>query len=149
MSPAAFSVLVFGIYLASGGLLLLLVPEGLCHCLGLSPPGDPLWVRLSGMFFLDLAFYCIKAAINEHKAFIRWSVTTRPLTLLFLGAFVSLGFANSNLLIFGVIDVIASLWTALALREMRPAGGQDRGGPGHGPHRWLPWKASRGPLRRP
>ena len=78
MSPAALSVLVFGVYLASGGLLLLLVPEGLCRCLGLSPPGDPLWVRLSGMFFLDLAFYCVKAAIDENEAFIRWSVTTRP-----------------------------------------------------------------------
>ena len=81
-------------------MLLLLVPEGLCRCLGLSPPGDPLWVRLSGMFFLDLAFYCIKAAIDENKAFIRWSVTTRPLTILFLGAFVALGYENSNILDF-------------------------------------------------
>ena len=48
------------------------------------------------MFFLDLAFYCIKAAIDEHEAFIRWSVTTRPLTILFLGAFVALGYENSE-----------------------------------------------------
>jgi hypothetical protein len=131
MSPAAFSVFVFGIYLASGGLMLLLAPEELCHFLGLSPPGDPLWVRLNGMFFLDLAFYCIKAAIDGHKAFIRWSVTTRPLTLLFLGAFAILGFVSPNILIFGVIDVFASLWTALALREGRLAEAQAR--PRHPP----------------
>ena len=147
MSPAALSVLVFGIYLASGGLLLLLVPEWSCRSLGLSPPGDPLWVRLSGMFFLDLAFYCIKAAIDENKVFIRWSVTTRPLTILFLGAFVALGYENSNILVFGVIDVAATLWTAVALREGRPA--EEHAPHGRGPHRRLPWRASRGPLGRP
>lgn len=149
MSPAALSVLVFGVYLASGGLLLLLVPEGLCHVLGLSPPGDPLWVRLSGMFFLDLAFYCVKAAIDEHEAFIRWSVATRPLTILFLGVFVALGYQNLNILIFGIIDVAATLWTAVALRAGRPAGGRARDGPGLRPHRWVPRRAPRGPLGPP
>ena len=147
MSPAALSVLAFGIYLASGGLLLLLVPEWSCRSIGLSPPGDPLWVRLSGMFFLDLAFYCIKAAIDENKVFIRWSVTTRPLTILFLGAFVALGYENSNILVFGVIDVAATLWTAVALREGGPA--EEHPPHGRGPHRRLPWRASRGPLGRP
>lgn len=126
MSRAALSVLAFGIYLASGGLLLLLVPERLCDLLGLRPPGDPLWVRLSGMFFLDLAYYCIKAALDEQRTFLRWTVTTRPLTFLFIGSFVLLGFAGRNLLIFGLIDVAASLWTALALRSHGPDTGGGR-----------------------
>jgi hypothetical protein len=116
MSPAAISLFAFGIYLAGGGVLLILVPEWLCSTLTLRPPGDTMWVRLSGMFFLDLAFYCIRAARTEQTAFIRWTVTTRPVMLLFLGAVVAFGLENPSILVFGIIDVAASLWTWLALR---------------------------------
>jgi hypothetical protein len=135
MRPAAFSILIFGIYLASGGLLLLLVPEWLCHFLRLRPPGDTMWVRLSGMFFLYLAFYCIKAARGEQNAFIRWSLTTRPLTVLFLGVFVATGLENPNILVFGVIDVLATLWTAVALGQERLAERRDLNGPHTSLHR--------------
>ena len=117
MSPAAISILGFGIYLATGGLLLLLVPQELCQFLHLRPPGDSMWVRLGGLFFLDLAFYCIQAAINEQRSFIRWTQKTRPWTIVFLGVFVALGLENPSILIFGVIDLLATLWTALALRS--------------------------------
>ena len=75
-----------------------------------------MWVRLSGMFFLDLAFYCIKAALQEQRSFIHWSIMTRPLTIVFLGAFVALGLENPSILLFGVVDLLATCWTALALR---------------------------------
>ena len=64
MSPPAISILGFGLYLATGGLLFVLVPEESCRLLHLRPPGDTMWVRLSGLFFLDLAFYCIQAAVQ-------------------------------------------------------------------------------------
>ena len=96
--------------------MLLLVPEQLCQVLGLRPPGETMWVRLSGMFFLDLAFYCVRAAWSEQTAFIRWTVLTRPVMLLFLGAVVAVGLENPTVLAFGVIDVLAALWTWRALR---------------------------------
>jgi len=61
--------------------------------------------------------YCIQAAINEQRSFIRWSQKTRPWTIVFLGVFVALGLENPSILIFGVIDLLATLWTALALRS--------------------------------
>lgn len=123
MSHSAISVLGFGFYLAAGGLLLLLAPQEVCGILQLHPPGNSIWVRLSGMFFLDLAFYCIKAAVNEQESFIRWSILTRPWTLVFLGAFVAAGIESPRILIFGVVDLLATLWTVFALRA-------DRGGRG-------------------
>ena len=116
MSRAAVSILGFGVYLAVGGLLLLLMPRELCSILHLRPPGDTMWVRLSGMFFLDLAFYCIQAALSDQRTFMRWSVKTRPLSIVFLVAFVAGGLENPNILIFGVIDLLATLWTIVALR---------------------------------
>jgi hypothetical protein len=129
MSPAAISILGFGIYLASGGLLLLLVPQELCSFLHLRPPGDTMWVRLSGLFFLDLAFYCIQAALGEQRSFIGWSIKTRPLTIVFLAAFVALGLENPSILIFGVIDLLATLWTASTLLEEKRRGGVRASGP--------------------
>jgi hypothetical protein len=117
MRRPAITILAFGVYLAVGGLLLLLVPQELCHLLRLRPPGDTMWVRLSGMFFLDLAFYCIRAALDDQRPFIRWSVQTRPWTIVFLVAFVAAGMENPGILIFGVIDLLATLWTSRALRS--------------------------------
>jgi hypothetical protein len=119
MSRAAVSILGFGVYLAVGGLLLLLMPREVCSLLHLRPPGDTMWVRLCGMFFLDLAFYCIQAALADERTFVRWSVRTRPLTIVFLLAFVAGGLENPSILIFGVIDLLATLWTVLALGTPR------------------------------
>ena len=102
------------------------MPDWLCGTLGLRPPGDTLWVRLSGMFILDLAFYCVRAARAEWTAFFRWSVLTRPVTLPFLAVVVACGRENASILVFGVIDVLAALWTLVALRH--PA---RRGTPGN------------------
>ena len=116
MSRPAVSILAFGVYLAGGGVLLVLMPREVCSLLHLRPPGDTMWVRLCGAFFLDLAFYCIQAARSDQRTFMRWSVKTRPLSIMFLVAFVAGGLENPSILIFGVIDLLATLWTVLALR---------------------------------
>lgn len=116
MSRAAVSILAFGIYLFGGGLVLLLVPGALCDALGLEAPGEP-WARISGMFFWILAYYCVRAALDEERSFMRWSLRTRPTTFVFLSAFVAFGLVRPVLLAFGVVDLAATLWTALALRK--------------------------------
>jgi hypothetical protein len=121
MSRPAVSIFVFGAYLAVGGLLLLIVPREVCQLLQLRPPGDTMWVRLSGMFFLDLAFYCIQAARHDAQVFMGWSVWTRPWTTVFLVAFVAAGLENPGVLVFAVIDLLATLWTVLALGNSRRA----------------------------
>lgn len=116
MSRAAVSVLCFGIYLLLGGTVLILWPEAFCRATGLAPPGEP-WARLTGMFFWILAYYCLRAAFEEERRFMIWSLRTRPTTILFLAAFVAAGVARPVLLVFGAVDVAATLWTALALRK--------------------------------
>lgn len=119
MSAAARSVFAFGLYLAAGGILLLLAPGLVCRVLLMNTPVETIWMRLCGMFFLDLAFYCVMASRNENLVFMRWSIYTRPWTLAFLSAFAALGMVKPILLVFGVVDVAASAWTFLALREGR------------------------------
>lgn len=115
MSKAAVSVFCFGLYLAGGGLVLVLVPEQLCRVLGIDDPDGP-WVRITGMFFLLFAYYCLRAALEEERRFMHWSLRTRPTTIFFLAGLVAFELAPPVILVFGVFDVAATLWTALALR---------------------------------
>jgi hypothetical protein len=115
MSRAAWSILAFGLYLAMGGAALLFSPELVCRLLAL-PPGSGFWVRLNGMFFWILAYYCLRAAREEGTAFMRWSVRTRPTTVLFMTVFVAMGLVGPVALLLGVVDALAALWTGLALR---------------------------------
>lgn len=116
MSRAAKSLFVFGIYLCVLGLLLLLVPNQLLQVFGV-PPTHEVWIRINGMFVLCLSFYYVQVARNELTIFIRWTVWTRVAVIFFFAAFVLLVSAPRALLLFGLIDLLAAIWTWLALRS--------------------------------
>ena len=115
MSKAAISIFVFGMYLATGSVFLMMAPDFACQVLSLDQP-EGVWVRITGMFFAILAYYCICAAREEETAFMRWSVRTRPTTLVFLAVCVVTQLVTPIILIFGAVDVAAAIWTAQALR---------------------------------
>lgn len=117
MSPAAFSIRVFSVHVALCGLLQIILPREACRLIGLQPPSDILWVRISGMLLLVLAYYYFEASRTEEVAFFRRSVVTRLSVLPFLVGFVAFAWENWTILAFGVIDLFAALWTALALRN--------------------------------
>ena len=116
MSRAAKSLLVFGIYLCGLGLILLLVPNLLLQVFGV-PPTNEVWIRINGMFVLCLSFYYVRAARNELTIFIRWTVWPRIAVIIYFVAFVLLLSAPKGLLLFGLIDLLAAIWTWLALKK--------------------------------
>lgn len=123
MSRAALSILAFGIYLASTGLLLIAIPRTLCRILSIVAP-EGAWLRIIGMLLLILGFYCWRAAAEENTSFMRWSLFTRPTTMLFLAWFVAAGWIEAVILVFGVVDVAATAWTFSALRADQRASAQ-------------------------
>jgi hypothetical protein len=116
MSRAAKSLSVFGIYLCGLGLILLLVPNLILQAFG-APPTNEVWIRVNGMFILCLSFYYIQAARNELTIFIRWTVWTRIAVIFYFAAFVLFVSAPKALLLFGLIDLLAAIWTWLALKK--------------------------------
>jgi hypothetical protein len=115
MSRAAKSLFVFGIYLCGLGAALLLAPNLLLRAFGV-PPTNEVWIRINGMFVLCLSFYYVQAARNELTVFIRWTVWTRVAVIFYFAAFVLWASGPKALLWFGLIDLLAALWTWLALR---------------------------------
>jgi hypothetical protein len=116
MSGAAKSLLAFGIYACGLGLCLLLAPNLILPPFG-APPTHEVWVRVNGMFVLCLSFYYIQAARHELTSFIRWTVPGRAAVIAYFAAFVLLLSAPKALLLFGLVDLLAAIWTWLALRR--------------------------------
>ena len=116
MSKAAKSVFVFGIYLIFIGLGFLLVPNTVLGLLGFPTTTEP-WIQVVAMLLLILAYYYIQSARSELTSFFRFTVHGRLSVIVFFIAFVLLGLAPPILIMFGVVDLLAAIWTALALRS--------------------------------
>ena len=116
MSKSATSVLVFGIYLVVIGLGFLLIPNTVLGVFGMPTTTEP-WIRVVATVLLILSYYYIQTARNEDKAFFRLTVHGRASVIVFFVAFVLLNIAPATLILFGVVDLLAAVWTALALRS--------------------------------
>ncbi len=115
MSNSAKSVFVFGVYLVGLALILLISPNTLFGLFGL-PSSTEAWPRVVGMLAFWLGYYYIQSARTGLTDMFRWSVHARSLVIVFFTAFVLLGFAPAPLILFGVVDLLAAIWTALCLR---------------------------------
>ena len=69
-----------------------------------------------GMLLLILAYYYIQSARNEITDFFRYTVHGRASVIVVFGVMVLLGLAQPMLIMFGVVDLLAAIWTASALR---------------------------------
>ena len=118
MSKSAKSMFVFGFYLLVLGAILVLIPNALLS-LFFFPPTSDVWVRVVGMLAFLIGFYYFQAARNELKIFFQWTVYARISVLFSFIAFVVAGLAPPVLILFGVIDAAAAIWTQLSLRSER------------------------------
>jgi hypothetical protein len=116
MSDAAKTVRAFGYYMLGLGGVLVVAPNLVLTTVGLAPT-EEVWLRVVGMLLLFMAGYYFLAARAEWTQFFRASVWFRSLVILFFAAFVVLGLVKPVLLAFAVVDLLAALWTASALRH--------------------------------
>ena len=116
MSKSAKSVFIYGIYLATNGLMLLIVPDVLLNSLGIETTTE-VWIRLAGILLMAIAVYYFLAAryelivIMKATAFIRFSI------IFFFTAFVLMKMVSSSILIISIIDFLGGAWTFFMLRK--------------------------------
>ena len=115
MSRAAHTVYAFAIYLAFLAVVLLLAPNMLLGLFGL-PATTELWIRVVGMLVGFLALYYYAAARGESRPVMWASVLARLSVPVFFTIFVVAGWVSWPLILFGVVDALAALWTWSALR---------------------------------
>ena len=116
MSRGAMSVFVFSIYLYILGAILVITPGTLLRVFDF-PERDNLWIRVVGMLAIILGFYYSHCARAEFRPFFVWTVIARTSVLLFFIAFVLADIAPPALILFGLIDFAAAVWTFFAVRS--------------------------------
>ena len=118
MSRARFSIFIYSIYLAAGGLTMAIIPNVILSLVGHPTTSEP-WVRLFGALAFVLAAKGFNYSRLEIESMFQFDVYTRSFFASFLLVLVLIGYARPILLVWTVIDYGASLWTALAIRADR------------------------------
>ena len=121
MSKSALSLFVFSIYLYVMGFVLVVAPDTLVRIFRF-PEADGLWIRVVGMLVIILGFYYSHAARADFRPFFVWTVIARSAVLLFFIAFVIGNLAPPTLILFGVVDFAAAMWTLFAIRSDAASG---------------------------
>ncbi len=116
MSKSAKTIYIFGIYICILGIAFMAIPNVLLGLLGF-PATDQVWIRIVGMLLVILSYYYIQAARHELEIFFQLTAYGRASVIVFLIVFVLLGYAPPTLILFGVVDLAAAIWTHLALRS--------------------------------
>ena len=116
MSRSAISVLVFGIYIAILGFLLLLVPNWVITPFGIAPARE-VWIRLSGIMLMALSVYYLVAVKHNLVVIFKITAYIRFTIIFFIVAFAALKLVSPNIIFFGIIDFLGGLWTYLSLKK--------------------------------
>lgn len=118
MSRTALSVFIMGLYLLFLGFTMLFVPEMMFLILAY-PSAPDIMSHVLGMIFIFLAYYYIRSSLDEEgmDKFFIWTVHARASVIVFLIIFVVLQLVSPLMIIFGVIDLAAAMWTFWALRK--------------------------------
>ena len=116
MSKSAISVLIFGIYLAINGLLLLFVPNLLLTSLRIEPASE-VWIRLSGILLMAIAVYYFLGAKYEIIVVLKATAFIGFTIIIFFTAFVLLELVSPNIIIISAIDFIGGAWTYAMLKK--------------------------------
>lgn len=115
MSKSAKSMLVFGIYVIVLSTVLFFAPNELLRLFHV-PPTNEAWIRLLAMMMGLMGIYNILAARRELTDFFRWTIYGRSSVIFILGGLVLLDLLPPIIILFGVIDLLSAIWTAMALR---------------------------------
>jgi len=116
MMKAARSLQFFSGYLIANGITLLLFPGVVLRQFFAGATATE-WPRLTGVLLLLLAYYYIQAARAKLMAFIAWTVYARLAVFVSFLLLVLFKLARPILLLFGLIDLLGAIWTAVALRN--------------------------------
>lgn len=120
MSRAAWSMLIFGIYVSLFGVALTFAPQFVVSLFKL--PAAPVgWVRTAGLLALVIGAYDTASAWIDSPIYYRTSIFSRIAFAIAVGALVITEQMPPSVLPLGVIDVIGATWTALAMRSQRTA----------------------------
>jgi hypothetical protein len=120
MTPAALSLLVYGIYLLANGVGLAVAPNVQLALLGLAPTEEP-WIRVVGLVAGEIGFYFVFAARKGIASLFQATVYARGAAALVFLVLVALKLGPVQLLLFAAVDLLSAVWTHFAIKNKSAA----------------------------
>jgi hypothetical protein len=116
MTSASKSLYYFGLYLLILGVLLTVFPNVLLSVFQIAETSE-VWIRVLGILTFNIGLYYILMAPSNNILFLTLSVYIRASILFWFIAFVLVGWAPSQLILFGMVDMAGAIWTYVTLRK--------------------------------
>lgn len=116
MTAAAKSLYYFGIYLVLLGIALTVVPNDMLALFQFAETTE-VWIRVLGAVVFSIGLYYVFMAPSDNVQFLKLSIYVRASILLWFLVFVLLGWAQPQLILFGLIEMAGATWTYLAMRR--------------------------------
>ena len=116
MTPASKSLYYFGLYLLILGISLTVFPNVLLSVFRIAETAE-VWIRVLGAVTFSIGLYYVFMAPSNNILFLTLSVYVRASILLWFIVFVLIGWAPTQLILFGLVDMTGAIWTYVALRK--------------------------------
>lgn len=116
MTAASRSIYYFGFYLLILGITLTVMPNILLTTFQLGETQE-IWIRVLGVVVFNIGIYYVFMAPANHSLFLMLSVYTRLLILFWFVVFVILGWAQPQLILFGLVDGAGAAWTFFTMSK--------------------------------
>jgi hypothetical protein len=116
MSYSAKTLAAFGVYVVGLGVILIFSPNKLLKFFGMALT-EEVWIRVLGVVLSIIGYYYIQTARAGLTQFFMWTVQARASVIFFFTMFVLRGLASPTLILFGLVDFAAAMWTYYALQS--------------------------------
>lgn len=114
MKKTEVSIKVWSIYLFVLGLSMVIVPASTVGMFGYSNTGE-LWIRFVGILSVVLAMFYFQIARHKVQVLYSWKIAGHVFGTTCMVAFLVLGIADHRIIGTILVEVLACLWTALAM----------------------------------
>jgi len=118
MTDASKTIYYFGFYLLITGITLIVAPNFLLSLFQIEATSE-IWIRVLGAVVTDIGFLYVYMAPANHTLFLTLTVFARFSILVWFTAFALLGWAPTQLVLFGLIDGAGAAWTYVALKNQK------------------------------
>ncbi len=116
MTSASKSLYYFGLYLLILGITLTVFPNVLLSLFQIAETNE-VWIHVLGTVVFGIGLYYVLMAPSNNTLFLTISIYVRASILLWFIAFVLIGWAPVQLILFGLADAAGALWTYVALKS--------------------------------
>lgn len=119
MTNSGKSAFIFGIYLVCTGLVFILVPDTVISMMKLPSMPDG-WGRMIGLLAAVIGIYYVVSGKANAQPFIKASIYVRFGFLISVILLYLTGQMPVYIIIFGLVDALGAVWTAMALKSETP-----------------------------